>query len=351
MAYTPIDKSNDYFTPYLWTGDGAVSRVFTGVGLQADMMWSKIRTSVHQHNIVDTVRGVNQRLISPNSANAEDTTCTHGHFDSLDADGFTITGAGGNWNVNASGNTYVGWNWKGGGTAVSNTDGSITSSVSANTTAGFSIVSYTGTGAVATIGHGLGVVPAMIIVKVRSSAGDWSVYHTTLGNTKNLKLNTTATEQTSINYWNNTSPDVDKFTVYNESNVNGSGQTYIAYCFAEVKGFSKFGSYTGNGSADGTFVYTGFKPAFIMFKDTGYASNWSMFDNRRAGYNSKSDIIAPNTSGAEDTSNTTFADFLSNGFKWRFTNADFNASGNNYIYMAFAENPFVTSTGIPATAR
>jgi hypothetical protein len=357
MAYTPIDKSDDYFTPYLWTGDGAVSRVFTGVGLQADMMWSKIRgPSGHQHNIVDTVRGVNQRLISPNSANAEDTTCTHGHFDSLDADGFTITGAGGNWNVNASGNTYVGWNWKGGGTAVSNTAGSITSSVSANTTAGFSIVSYTGTGAVVTIGHGLGVVPAMIIVKVRSSAGDWSVYHTTLGNTKNLKLNTTAAEQTSINYWNNTSPDVDKFTVYNESNVGGSGLTYIAYCFAEVKGFSKFGSYTGNGSTDGTFVYTGFKPAFVMLKSSSNAgTEWVMHDIKRSLFNPVNDPLLANSAGTESVdASWSPVDFLSNGFKLRTTDTWLNGSGYTYIYIAFAENPFVTSTtngSIPATAR
>jgi hypothetical protein len=352
-----VNKPSDHFTTFLWTGDGTTPKSHTGVGFQADMMWSKIRTSVHQHNIVDTVRGVNQRLIVPNSTNAEDTTCTHGHFDSLDSDGFTTTNAGGNWNVNTSGNTYVGWLWKAGGTAVSNTAGSITSSVSANTTSGLSVVTWTGTGVAGTVGTGLSVTPKITIVKGREAVTNWIVGGSLIvdvgGSTNNyILLNGSAAMDTSTALYASYNPTT--VGVKTDANINGSGQGMVMYCFAEVKGFSKFGSYTGNGSTDGTFIYTGFKPAFIMFKDTGYASNWSMFDNRRAGYNSKSDIIAPNTSGAEDTSNTTFADFLSNGFKWRFTNADFNASGNNYIYMAFAEQPFVTSTdngSIPATAR
>jgi len=191
----------------------------------------------------------------------------------------------------------------------------------------------------------------MVIVKNRAvAAWDWTCYHSSLGNTRRIFLNSTSAGDTSIGGWNNTTPSSSVVTL-GAGNETNNNNTMIAYCFAEIKGYSKFGSYTGNGNADGTFIYTGFKPAFIMFKDTGYASNWSMFDNRRAGYNSKSDILAPNTNSTEDTSNTTFADFLSNGFKWRFTNADFNASGNNYIYMAFASSPFVTSTGIPGTAR
>jgi hypothetical protein len=351
MAYTPIDKSNDYFTPYLWTGDGAVSRVFTGVGLQADMMWSKIRTSVHQHNIVDTVRGVNQRLISPNSANAEDTTCTHGHFDSLDADGFTITGAGGNWNVNASGNTYVGWNWKGGGTAVSNTDGSITSSVSANTTSGFSIVSYTGTGSNATVGHGLGVAPKVIFVKSRSNAENWQVYHGAISGMSGgyITLNNTDGFLTNISTIWNGNPDSDIFGVGTYSGSNQNTYTYIAYCFAEKKGFSKFGSYVGNGSADGTFVYTGFKPAFVMVKRTDTSGNWWIHDSGRNTYNVVNKYLFANSSSAEGTDDN--MDFLSNGFKLRVATYQPNTSGGTYIYMAFAENPFVTSTGIPTPAR
>jgi hypothetical protein len=349
MAYTPIDKSDDYFNPVIYTGTGA-SLANTGVGFQPDFTWIKGRSGATEHVLTDSVRGVTIEL-SSNDTGADETVAQG--LTAFGTDGFTV-GTDGSYNTSSA--TYASWNWKAGGTAVSNTAGSITSSVSANTTAGFSIVSYTGTGAVATIGHGLGVVPAMIIVKVRSSAGDWSVYHTTLGNTKNLKLNTTAAEQTSINYWNNTSPDVDKFTVYNESNVNGSGQTYIAYCFAEVKGYSKFGSYTGNGSADGTFVYTGFKPAFVLVKNTQEAAaEWRIIDNKRSdagGFNLIDKTLDSNNSDAElDAGSTWIVDFLSNGFKWRINTATVNAVGENHIYMAFAENPFVTSTGIPTPAR
>jgi hypothetical protein len=351
MAYTDIDKSDDYFTPYLWTGDGAVSRVFTGVGLQADMMWSKIRTSVHQHNIVDTVRGVNQRLISPNSTSAEDTTCTHGYFNSLDADGFTITGTGGNWNVNTSGYTYVGWNWKGGGTAVSNTEGSITSSVSANTTSGFSIVSYTATGANATVGHGLGVAPKMIIVKSRTSVRNWPTYHSGLGsNTNFLYLNDIDASASLANMWNSTTPTSTLFGIGTNVATNANTENYIAYCFADVKGFSKMGSYVGNGSADGTFVYTGFKPAFVMFKRTDTTSNWTMLDTKRSPFNLMKKELYANFNNAE-AENGRDIDCLSSGIKIRSSSTEINASGGTYIYMAFAENPFVTSTGIPTPAR
>jgi hypothetical protein len=275
-----INKPSEYFTTFLWTGDGTTTKSHTGVGFQADMMWSKIRTSGHQHNIVDTVRGVNQRLISTNSTNAEDTTCTHGHFDSLDSDGFTTTNAGGNWNVNTSGYTYAGWLWKAGGTAGSNTDGSITSTVSANTTSGFSIVSYTGTGAVpVTVGHGLGVVPEVLIIKNRTNAYDWVVYHKDLGNTGGLFLNTTSAFTTDADLFNNTSPTSSVVTFSNSTKTNQGSANHIMYAFNSVKGFSKFGSYTGNGSADGMFVYTGFRPAFVMFKRTCFG--YKQLDNAR----------------------------------------------------------------------
>ena len=351
MAYTPIDKSNDYFTPYLWTGNGAVSRVFTGVGLQADMMWSKIRTSAHQHNIVDTVRGVNQRLISPNLPNAEDTTCTHGHFDSLDPDGFTITGAGGNWNVNASGNNYVGWNWKAGGTAVSNTAGSITSSVSANTDSGFSVVTYTGNATTSqSVGHGLNSVPKMIIVKNRIDASDWKIYHASLGTGYQIILNSSAAASSAGTLWGSTTPTSNLFYINNDGSVNGSGDGMVAYCFADVKGYSKMGSYTGNGSTDGTFVYTGFKPAFVMTKSATQAYRWYMFDNKRNAYNVVNGRIFANTSDAEATNQNTL-DFTSNGFKIRTGDAEINGSGQTIIYLAIAEQPFVTSGGTPTTAR
>ena len=352
MAYTDIDKSDDYFTTFLWTGDGSTSpRVHTGVGLQADMMWSKVRSTGHQHNLVDRVRGVNQRLLMPSDSNDEDTTCTHGHFDSLDSDGFTTTNAGGNWNVNASGETYVGWFWKANGSGSSNTDGSITSTVSANTTSGFSIVSFTGTGSNATVGHGLGATPKMIIVKNRSVSGNWRVYHNSIGATKYLNLNTTDSEATNSAQWNNTEPTSNVFSVGASGATNGSGNSMIAYCFADKKGFSKFGSYTGNGNADGTFVYTGFKPAFVIAKLTSVAGeNWYMWDNKRSTGNVMDKFLYPNSSDAE-VGSTSFIDFLSNGFKLRSASDVLNGSGNTHIYMAFAENPFVTSGGIPACAR
>jgi hypothetical protein len=351
MAYTDIDKATDYFTTFLWTGDGSTSpRVHTGVGLQADMMWSKVRSAGHQHNLVDRVRGVNQRLLMPSDSNDEDTTCTHGHFDSLDSDGFTTTNAGGNWNVNASGETYVGWFWKANGSGSSNTDGSITSTVSANTTSGFSIVSFTGTGSNATVGHSLGSTPSMIIVKDRDDSTFWGVYHKSLGATKYLDLDQTNASATGTNVWNDTEPTSSVFSVGTNGRVNNNTQKYIAYCFAEKKGFSKFGSYTGNGNADGTFVYTGFKPAFTMIKRTDTTSDWNIMDNKRAvSFNPNTKELYANSSQAEATGGQTIRDFLSNGFKLRGTSGGTNASGGTYIYMAFAEEPLVGDN--PATAR
>jgi len=353
MAYTDIDKATDYFTTFLWTGDGSTSpRAHTGVGLQADMMWSKIRNVDHQHNLVDTVRGVNQRLLMPSDNNDEDTTCTHGHFDSLDSDGFTTTNAGGNWNVNASGETYVGWFWKANGSGSSNTDGSITSTVSANTTSGFSIVSFTGTGSNATVGHGLGATPKMIIVKNRSVSGNWRVYHNSIGATKYLNLNTTDSEATNSAQWNNTEPTSNVFSVGASGATNGSGNSMIAYCFADVQGYSKVGgSYTGNGSSDGSFIWTGFSPSFVIRKRTDSADSWQMHDNKRDTFNVTYHRLLADDSGSEYTSTSNQLDFLSNGFKCRASNGGANGSGGTYIYMCFAENPFVTSIGIPTTAR
>jgi len=347
-----INKPDDYFTTFLWTGDGASTRSITGVGLQADMMWSKIRNVGHQHNLVDTVRGVNQRLLSPNDSGAEDTTGTQGYFNSLDSDGFSLTyGGAGGYNTNRSGEPYVGWFWKANGSGSSNTDGSITSTVSANTTSGFSIVSYTGNGtAGATIGHGLGSKPRFIVAKMRDSANNWLVQHGSLGATKRLLLDTTLAESTQP-FWGDTEPTSDVFSVGSVDLVNQNGNTYIAYCFAEKKGFSKFGSYTGNGSStDGTFVYTGFKPAFVMVKRTDAAEGWGMFDDKRDTYNPVMKRVEANDSAAERT-DLIWYDFLSNGFKARQSYDLINASGGSYIYMAFAENPLVGTNNIPATAR
>lgn len=342
MPYSNIDKPSSYFNTILYTGTGA-SNARTGVGFQPDWVWIKGRSGATDHGLYDAVRGVQKDLVS-NSTSAE-TTQTTG-LTAFGSDGFTV---GALAKLNTSSATYVAWNWLGANTTVSNTAGTISSTVSANTTSGFSIVSYTGTGSAATVGHGLGVVPAMFIVKCRSAGGDWSVYHASLGATKYLFLNSTAAEATAIDYWNNTSPDSSKFTVKDEGNVNGPAKTYIAYCFAEVKGYSKFGSYTGNGNADGTFVYTGFKPAFVMCKSSSNAFAWVIHDSKRPSYNATNLYLyaqATNTEGSDIPH-----DFLSNGFKIRSTFSDTNGSGMTYIYMAFSESPFVSSKAIPTTAR
>ena len=348
MPYSNIEKPNKYFNTVLYTGNGSTQSI-TGVGFQPDWTWLKHRNNAtaYSHQLYDAVRGATNYLISNTTAQENDggsscATC----LTSFNSDGFSL---GSNAGINASGVNHVSWNWLGANTTVSNTSGSITSTVSANTTSGFSIVSYTGTGANATVGHGLGAVPKMIIVKNRSAVEAWIVYHSTLGNTKFLELNATDAEQTSSTIWNNTSPTSTLFTVGTNSKVNGNTNSMIAYCFAEIKGYSKFSSYTGNGNADGTFVYTGFKPSFVLWKRTDFANGWFIFDNKRNSFNPEDKYLLPYASDAEGT--LTALDFCSNGFKLRSSTAAFNASGGTFIYMAFAENPFVSSKGIPTTAR
>ena len=345
MAYTTIKKPSDYFNTKLYTGTGA-SQSITGVGFQPDWTWIKQRTGTQEHWLVDAVRGTTQFLES-NSSNAESSDGATG-FTSFDSDGFTVNTSA---RTNQSSNTYASWNWLGANGTASNTDGSITSTVSANTTSGFSIVSYTGTGANATVGHGLGVAPSMIIIKARSAPESWTVYHKNLTSASyNLTLNDTSAETNNPSHFNSTAPTSSVFSIGTSGRVNVSSQTQIAYCFAEKKGFSKFGSYTGNGSTDGTFVYTGFKPAFILLKITNtYSDVWFIFDNKRDSFNLTNNRLIPNLNVTETTQEG--SDFLSNGFKLRTTSTGTNASGANYIYMAFAENPFTTSTGIPTTAR
>ena len=339
-----INKPTDYFNTVLYTGNGG-SQSITGVGFQPDWLWIKCRNLAQSHNAYDSIRGITKALYT-NATAGED---TYAMMSSFDSDGWSMNGSLDL--LNGNGNTYVAWNWLAGGTASSNTDGSITSSVSANTTAGFSIVSYTGTGANATVGHGLGVVPKMIIVKRRDGAADWTVYNSNIGNTNFLRLNGTLASTSQATYWNNTSPTSSVFTVGSAGDVNTSSGTHIAYCFAEKKGFSKFGSYTGNGSADGTFVYTGFKPAFFLVKAIDSVQDWFIYDNKREPYNLMQTRLRPSTSDAENTNVAYYMDFLSNGFKLYTGNAGFNGSGTNYIYMAFAENPLVGTNNIPATAR
>jgi len=345
MAYTTINKGSNYFNTVLWTGNGIDNTSITGVGFQPDFVWVKERNGTEYHNLVDVVRGSDKLLFS-NVTNAEVTDANR--IESFDSDGFTI---GTDSAVNTSSDTYASWNWKANGAGVSNTDGSITSTVSANTTSGFSIVGWTGTGANGTIGHGLGTAPAMIIVKARGAVKDWMVGYNSLGWTKYINLNTTSGESTASTVWQDTAPTSSVFSVGSSSDVNTSSTTMIAYCFAEKKGFSKFGKYTGNGSAtDGTFVYTGFTPAFVMVKRTDTINDWKIIDNKRATFNVAGKTLKANSSDAEDTGEN-YYDFCSNGFKIRNSAGAVNASGGTYIYMAFAENPLVTSTKLPATAR
>ncbi len=346
MAYTTINKSTDYFNTKLYTGTGAENAV-TGVGFQPDFTWLKNRATTNHHTLFDAVRGANKVIYS--NLDAIQYTVTQ-ELKSFDSDGFTV---GTEASANGSGNGIASWNWKANGQGSSNTDGSInTTYTSASTTSGFSIVKYTGTGSNATVGHGLGSVPKMIIVKCLDQTHWWFTYHIGMGNDRHITLNTAnAQSGTSSVYWNNTTPTSSVFSIGTDTGVNQSGQDYIAYCFAEKTGFSKFGSYTGNGSTDGAFIYTGFKPAFIITKRTDSGDFWMMQDSARTPTNVANKYFQANDSAAESTTNDVALDMLSNGFKLRNTGAHYNGSGGSYIYIAFAEAPLVGSNNVPANAR
>ena len=352
-----INKPDEYFNTVNYTGTGATQTI-SGVGHQPDFIWTKGKSAFYEHNLRDSVRGITKKIKS--NDNSAEQTNTDG-ITATNSDGFILgadtAGAGAN-EVNQSGQNYVAWNWLAGGTASSNTDGSITSSVSANTTSGFSIVSWTGSGADATVGHGLNSAPTIYIVKNRTDVSDWRVgqvltssNNMTDGNGYYMELNDTKASSNpgSAVTWGATptAPTSSVFTVGSNNSHNGSGDNMIAYCFHSVKGFSKMGSYTGNGNADGTFIYTGFKPAFVMVKRTDTSAHWRMFDNKREGYNVDNDALKANASDAETT--TDFIDLLSNGFKLRSSDSAVNSG--TVIYMAFAENPLVGTNNIPATAR
>jgi hypothetical protein len=342
MAYSVVDKPSKYFNTVLYTGTGA-SNSITGVGFKPDWVWIKDRSAnAYNHALFDAVRGVT-KLIQSNTTNAEQTTSG---VSSFNTDGFTL---GTDIGMNQSSVSFASWNWLGANTTVSNTSGTITSTVSANTTSGFSIVSWTANGSASTVGHGLGVAPSMIILKKRATAVDnWYVYHKSMGNTQYIYLDLT-NAATTYALWNNTTPTSSVFSLGTWSGTT-NGSTFIAYCFSEIKGYSKFGSYTGNGSADGTFIYTGFKPAYVMIKRTDSTGSWVVEDSIRSPTNSSMKVLFPNLSNAEETLDPYF-DLLSNGFKTRSTSTFINASGGTYIYMAFAENPFVSSKGITTCAR
>ena len=344
-----IDKPSDYFNTKLFTGNGSSGHAISGVGFQSDWTWIKNRSAGNSnHRITDAVRGVTKEIYS--DLTAAEYTNTDG-LTAFGSDGFTV---GSNADYNGNGNSIVSWNWKAGTSftndASSTGIGSIDSAGSVNTTSGFSIVSFTDGGSNATIAHGLGVVPKVIIIKNRAAAEGWYSYWQPLGNNKQVTLNTTSASSTT-GMWNNTTPTSTVFSL--DTNTGGlSSGNYIAYCFAEKKGYSKFSSYIGNGNVSGTYVHLGFKPAFVLIKKTtGTNGWWGIQDNKREPENIVDKILYANVSDAEYSGANYSQDFLSNGFKIRTAHAGMNESAAPYIYMAFAENPFTTSTGVPATAR
>ena len=358
MAYTDIDDPSAYFQTTLYTGNGN-ARSITNSGnsdLQPDWLWIKDRDDTYKHILVDSVRGATKHLAS-NLTAAEITNTAN--VTGFASDGFALSTDG---NVNANADKYVAWQWKTGTSfsndASSTSVGSIDSVGSVNTDAGFSIISYTGTGANATIAHGLGSVPKMYIARNIADAENWTTYHVGMGATKHLRLNTNVAQVDEAEVWNDTEPTSTVFSVGSSGAPNGDGDAHIAYCFADVQGYSKFGSYVGNGAAsDGPFSFCGFKPAFVLTKPTTRVDDWRIFDNKRSssGANPNNKHLFAHTTGADAASSTDSVpdgmDFLSNGFKIRQATNGLNSSGDTYIYMAFAENPFVTSKGVPATAQ
>ena len=346
MAYTIIDDPTVYFNTKLYTGNGGTQTI-SGVNFQPDLVWVKQRNGVAYHQLTDACRGVNSQAASNAVGLGASNTC----LTAFNSDGFAL---GSNGDVNGNTLTYASWNWKANGAGASNENGSInTIKTSASTASGFSISTFTGTGSNATVGHGLGVAPKVVIIKSTTAGEDWTMFHEAIGATKYLVLNSQGgVGGPAAGPFNNTAPTSDVFSVGTWGSTNGSSQTLVAYCFAEKQGFSKFGSYLGNGSTNGSFIYTGFSPALVIMKcSSSNATPWLIWDNKRPGYNLTNLRIRPNTADDEDTSTADPVDLLSNGFKCRGSNDDSNKSGSSYIYMAFAESPFVSSTGIPTPAR
>jgi hypothetical protein len=342
IGATPATQAGKYFNPVLYTGNGTTNNI-TGVGFQPDFVWMKNRTSSFFHGLYDVVRGTGTtKSLYSNTTEAEGTNSGNQNLVSFDSNGFTLGSTSSTNAINTNGEAHVSWNWKANGAGVTNTAGSITSTVSANTTSGFSIATFTGNGtAGATFGHGLGVAPRMIIIKSIGNARNWLVYHVSIGATQFLQLDTTIAALTGITPWNDTAPTSSVVTLGTSFAGNESGVTRVAYCFAEVPGYSRFGSYTGNGSTDGPFLFCGFRPAYVMVKLTSSAGeSWYVLDNKRNTANSMTQLLFPNLSNAElSGSSGLYLDFVSNGFKLRTDGSSFNSSGATYIFAAFAETP------------
>ena len=355
MAYTTITDPSAYFQPTLFTGNGSSGHAITNTGnsnLQPDWLWIKNASAVENHLSFDSTRGTTQRLY-PDLDYDEDNNNSSNFLQSFNTDGFTV---GSDAMANGNGNSVMGWQWKAnGGTTASNYNGSITSTVQANTTSGFSIVTYTGNGTGnSTIGHGLGAVPNFIIVKRRNNTESWGTYNpafVSAADPKVLYLNNNTGANTHTNVWGTSAAfTTSTFTVGDWSGSNANTGTYVAYCFAQKQGYSKFGSYTGNGSSNGPFIYTGFKPAWFFVKRTDASGeNWNIRDIKRSPFNAANANLIANDSRAQESYYAT--DILSNGLKLRTAESGHNHNGGTYIYMAFAENPFVAPNGVPATAR
>ena len=346
LPASTIKNGAAYMAATLYTGNSGtqnLSNAVSGISFQPDFVWIKDRTNAVNHQLYDSVRGVSLNLHS-NTTGTETSTPGFG-VTAFASNGATIVDSAANYGVNFASDAYVAWQWKAGTTSASNTNGSITSTVSVGATQGFSVVTYTGTGVNnATVGHGLGVAPSMIIVKSRTQTYNWDIYHQSLGITATLIFTTAATR--NVNAFGTNNPTSSVFSVYS-GYTNDTSANLVAYCFAAVAGYSAFGSYTGNSSTDGTFVYTGFRPRFVMVKGTGSGgSGWQMQDSSRNTYNPEDAVLRADLSNAESTGYGTVMDFLSNGFKLRVTDTNYNSSSTTYgpyIYMAFAENPFKNS--------
>ena len=348
MAYTTIDNPALFFQTVIYTGNGSDDRDITLPGdkdMQPDLVWLKSRdTNNYNHFWTDSVRGATKYMKS--DANSAENTLS-GSVKAFNSDGFRV---GTEADVNNNTTTYVAWCWKAGGSASSNSDGSITSSVSANTTAGFSIVSWTGTGSAATIGHGLGAVPTMIMVKNRDQTDDWYCYNVHNGNTHSILLNSTGAKVGAYtDNWNNTTPTSSVFSVGgSHATSGGSSEKMIAYCFTDIKGYSKLGSYVGTGSD--VFVHTGFNVGWLLIKNASDTNGWLIIDTKRSPANPQGKYIYANANSAEGT--VTYGEFFSNGFGWKGTSSvAVNQSGNTFIYYAIAESPFVNSNGVQTNAR
>ena len=350
-AYTTIDDAGLFFSTTLYAGNSSTNAI-TGVGFQPDFCWLKNRSGVASHALQDTARG-NDKTIRTNNSNAE---YTNSFFDSFDSDGFTVSTSEND--VNASGDDFVSWNWIGGTTSGITTDGSTTitpSAYSFNATSGFSILKYTGNSTSgAGLAHGLGVKPGFLAMKKVNSAGDnFQIYHHTVGysNSGDLALDTTSGQGAQTNF--SGEPDATNIFLGGNTINNGNTDTFICYAFAGINGFSKMGGYTGNGNADGTFVYTGFRPAFVLNKRYNSSGSWKLHNSKAPAFNVCNLGLATNTNAAESAVDGVDRqlDLLSNGFKWRATDTDVNAAGSTYLYMALAESPFVNSEGVPTNAR